>query len=72
MRQVDFVSTLLQGWVVDKLTRSPNFQGSPDRAQVEAALNRIAHRIVAQPDWDEERPRSIAAAGQAPGQSVSR
>jgi hypothetical protein len=72
MRQVDFVSTLLQGWIVDKLTRSPNFQGSPDRAQVEAALNRIAHRIVAQPDWDEERPRSIAAAGQAPGQSISR
>ena len=24
-----------------------------DRAQVEAALNRITHRIVAQPDWDE-------------------
>jgi hypothetical protein len=58
MRQVDFVSTLLQEWIVDKLTRSPDFQGRPDRAQVEAALNRIAHRIVAQPDWDEERPRS--------------
>ena len=52
-REVDFVSSLLQGWVIDKLTRSPNFQGRPDRAQVEAALNRITHRIVAQPDWDE-------------------
>src|SRR6201996_7313444 len=52
-REVDFVSSLLQGWVIDKLTRSPDFQGRPDRAQVEAALNRITHRIVAQPDWDE-------------------
>ena len=52
-REVDFVSSLLQGWVIDKLTRSPNFQGRPDRAQVEAALNRITHRIVAQPDWHE-------------------
>jgi EmrB/QacA subfamily drug resistance transporter len=55
MRQVDFVSTLLQEWIVDKLARSPNFQGRPDRAQVEAALNRIARRIVAQPDWGEDR-----------------
>jgi EmrB/QacA subfamily drug resistance transporter len=70
-REVDFVSSLLQGWVIDKLTRSPNFQGRPDRAQVEAALNRITHRIVAQPDWDDQRPRSITAAGEAPGQTVS-
>ena len=66
-REVDFVSSLLQGWIIDKLTRSPNFQGRPDRAQVEAALNRIARRIVAQPDWGEERARSITAAGGAPG-----
>jgi EmrB/QacA subfamily drug resistance transporter len=71
LRQVDFVSTLLQEWIVDKLTRSPNFQGRPDRAQVEAALNRITHRIVAQRDWHEERPRSINSAGEAPGRTVS-
>jgi hypothetical protein len=71
-RQVDFVSTLLQEWIIDKLTRSPSFQGRPDRAQVEAALNRIAHRIVAQRDWHEERPRSITSGGEAPGRAVSR
>jgi EmrB/QacA subfamily drug resistance transporter len=70
-RQVDFVSTLLQEWIIDKLTRSPNFQGRPDRAQVEAALNRIAHRVVAQRDWHEERPRSINSAGEAPGHPAS-
>jgi EmrB/QacA subfamily drug resistance transporter len=55
-REVDFVSSLLQGWIIDKLTRSPDFQGRPDRTQVEAALNRITHRIVAQPDWGDEQP----------------
>ena len=42
-RQVDFVSSLLQGWIIDKLTRSGNFEGRLDRPQVEAALNRITH-----------------------------
>ncbi len=55
--EVDFVSSLLQGWVIDKLTRSPNYQGRPDRAQVDAALNRITHRIVGQPGWDDDEPR---------------
>jgi EmrB/QacA subfamily drug resistance transporter len=59
-RQVDFVSTLLQGWIIDKLTRSPDFQGRPDRAQVETALNRIAHRIVAQPGWGDDQRRLSA------------
>jgi EmrB/QacA subfamily drug resistance transporter len=57
LRQVDFVTTLLEEWIVDKLTRSPNFQGRPDRTQVESALNRIAHRIITQPDWGEDRRR---------------
>jgi hypothetical protein len=58
MRQVDFVSTRLQEWIVDKLTRSPNFQGP----QVAAALNRIAHQIVAQPEWGNDRRRLSAVA----------
>jgi EmrB/QacA subfamily drug resistance transporter len=54
-RQVDFITTLIREWIVDKLTRSPNFQGRPDRAGVDAALDRIASRIVAQPDWSEDQ-----------------
>ena len=60
-RQVDFVSTLIRDWIVDKLTRSPNFEGRPDRAQVEAVLDRIAHRIVVQPDWGGDQRRLSAA-----------
>jgi EmrB/QacA subfamily drug resistance transporter len=55
VRQVEFITTLIREWIVDKLTRSPTFQGRPDRAGVEAALDRIARRIVAQPDSREDR-----------------
>jgi EmrB/QacA subfamily drug resistance transporter len=54
-RQVDFVSGLIRDWIVDKLTRSPRFQGPADRASVAAALDRIAHRIVAQPGWADDQ-----------------
>ena len=63
-REVDFVSSLLQGWIIDKLTRSPNFQGRPDRVSVEAALDRIARRIVAQPDWGDDQPKLSELAAQ--------
>jgi EmrB/QacA subfamily drug resistance transporter len=53
VRQVDSVRGLMLGWIVDKLARSPSFQGRPDRREVEAALERIAHRALAQRDWYE-------------------
>ena len=31
--------------------QSPTFEGRPDREQVEAALERIAHRVLVQRDW---------------------
>jgi EmrB/QacA subfamily drug resistance transporter len=53
VQQVEFVSNLIRDWIIDKLTRAAGFQGRPDLAQVEAALDRIAHRVVAQRDWHE-------------------
>ena len=64
-RQVDFITTLIREWIVDKLSRSPNFQGRPDRAQVQTALDRIAHRIVAQPDWGDDQRRLSATGREA-------
>ncbi|UQX09840.1 hypothetical protein [Candidatus Mycobacterium methanotrophicum] len=55
------MSDLLPDWIVNKLAQSPGFDGRPDRAQVDAALDRIAKRVVTQRDWREERPRSIAS-----------
>ncbi|OBB84303.1 MDR family MFS transporter [Mycobacterium sp. 852002-30065_SCH5024008] len=55
-QQVEYVHTLLVGWLVDKLARSPGFDGRPDRRVVEAALNRVAGRVLAQRDWNDDRP----------------
>jgi EmrB/QacA subfamily drug resistance transporter len=54
-RQVDVVSSALVNRIVEKLAASPAFEGRPDRRQVEAALERIAHRVLVQRDWDDER-----------------
>ncbi|OBI08776.1 MDR family MFS transporter [Mycobacterium scrofulaceum] len=55
-QQVDYLHSLLVAWLVDKLARSPGFDGRPDRRVVEAALNRVAGRVLAQRDWNDDRP----------------
>lgn len=55
-QQVDYVHSLLVAWLVDKLARSPGFDGRPDRRVVETALNRVAGRVLAQRDWNDDRP----------------
>ncbi|BCO35832.1 MFS transporter [Mycobacterium heckeshornense] len=61
-REVDFVTTLIRDWIVDKLTRTASFDERPDRAQIEAALDRIARRIVTQRVWPDDRrePAGVA------------
>ncbi len=59
VRQVDCASTALANRIVDKLGASSAFEGRPDREQVEAALERISHRLLVQRDWDD---RAIPAA----------
>lgn len=55
-QQVAYVQSLMLAWLVDKLARSPGFEGRPDRRAVEAALERVAHRVLAQRDWHDEQP----------------
>ncbi len=62
-QQVEYVYSLLLAWISDKLARSPSFEGRPDRRDVEAALERIAHRVLAQRDWHEEPPTPALTAG---------
>jgi hypothetical protein len=64
-RQVDFCSARIADWIVNKLDQSGDFDGRPDREQVEAALERIAHRVLAQRDWEEDRARLVAAGDSA-------
>jgi EmrB/QacA subfamily drug resistance transporter len=55
VKEVDAASAAMAGRIVEKLSGSPAFQGNPDRGQVEAALERIAHRILVQRVWDDDR-----------------
>jgi EmrB/QacA subfamily drug resistance transporter len=59
--QVDVLSSGLVEYWVDKLEQSPTFEGRPDRDEVQAALDRIAHRILVQRDWSDESPLVPAA-----------
>ncbi|WP_099041483.1 MDR family MFS transporter [Mycobacterium neglectum] len=62
MKQVDAISALIVGRIVDKLAMSSSFEGRPDRDQVEAALERIVHRMLVQRNWTEDRSE-LADAG---------
>ena len=42
---------------------SPTFEGRPDRDEVEAALERIAHQVLVQRDWHDDRAVPVAAPG---------
>jgi EmrB/QacA subfamily drug resistance transporter len=52
LRQVDMISTTIARAIADRLAESPNFEGRPDRIEVEAALERIAHRMLCQRAWE--------------------
>ena len=52
LREVDAVSAAIVGGIVHKLDSSPAFTGRPDRVAVEAALERIVHRMLLQREWD--------------------
>ncbi|MGV0645369.1 MDR family MFS transporter [Mycolicibacterium sp. XJ879] len=54
-QQVDTASSVLVNAITEKLAKSQTFEGRPGHAQVEAALERIAHRVLAQREWDDER-----------------
>jgi EmrB/QacA subfamily drug resistance transporter len=55
-QQVDYVYSLLLAWIVDRLGRSPSYQGRPDRQSVEDALQHVAHRVLTQRDWHDDAP----------------
>ncbi len=71
-QQVAYVHSLLLAWLVDKLARSPGFEGRPDRRAVEAALDRVAHRVLAQRDWPDEQPTMAIKAAPAPTAAFTR
>ncbi len=61
MKQVDAISALIVERIVEKLASSPSFEGRPDRSEVEAALERIAHRMLVQRDWTDDRAELVSS-----------
>jgi hypothetical protein len=60
-RHVDVLSSAVVEYWADKLERSEAFQGRPDRVDIQAALERIARRVLAQRDWAEDSNRLVGA-----------
>ena len=60
-KEVDAISALIVGRIVDKLATSSSFEGRPDRGEVEAALERIVHRMLVHRDWTDDRSVLTAA-----------
>jgi EmrB/QacA subfamily drug resistance transporter len=58
-RQVDFLSSAIVEYWADKLEQSATFDGRPDRDEIQAALERIAHRVLVQRDWADDRLAAI-------------
>ena len=54
LRQVNAVTAVIVDRLTHKLARSPSFAGQPDRDQVQAALLRIAGRMLIQRDWFDD------------------
>ncbi|MBS1694955.1 MAG: MFS transporter [Actinobacteria bacterium] len=61
LRQVDAVSAAVVGRIADKLAASSAFEGRPDHEQVEAALERIAQRMLVQREWSDDRAEVTTA-----------
>jgi EmrB/QacA subfamily drug resistance transporter len=64
-RQVDILSSAMVEYWVDKLDRSQAFEGRPDRVEVQAALERIAHRVLVQRDWTDDSDSAVPQAAAA-------
>ncbi len=61
-RQVDEVVAAIADRIAHRLARSTDFAGRPDRLQVEAALERIAQRMLVQREWSPDEMRTPARA----------
>jgi EmrB/QacA subfamily drug resistance transporter len=57
--EVNHARNLLATWITDTLTRSPEFEGRPDRMQVQGAIERIARSVLAENDGPEPATRPL-------------
>ncbi len=68
-QEVDKISEAINQYLVERLSRTPDFEDRADREQIQAALERISRRIVTDTDW---RENPISALPTASGTSPAR
>lgn len=57
--EVNYARNMLATWITDTLTRSPAFDGRPDRMQVQGAIERIARSVLAENDVADQATRPL-------------
>nr|WP_235678082.1 MDR family MFS transporter [Mycolicibacterium sarraceniae] len=57
--EVNYVRNQIAGWITETLTRSPAFEGRPDRMQVQGVMERIARNVLAENGGAEQYTRPM-------------
>jgi EmrB/QacA subfamily drug resistance transporter len=57
--EVNYVRNQIATWITDTLTRSPAFEGRPDRMQVQGVMERIARSVLAEDGGAEQATRPL-------------
>ncbi len=57
--EVNYARNQIANWITDTLTRSPAFEGRPDRMQVQGVMERIARNVLAENDGPEPATRPL-------------
>ncbi|MEN4476366.1 MDR family MFS transporter [Mycolicibacterium cosmeticum] len=71
--EINTARDLISGWITETLAQSAEFQGRPDRMQVQGALDRIARGVLLERDAaaDETRPLKLGAGHRSTGAPTS-
>ncbi len=59
--EISSARNIISGWLTESLAQSPEFEGRPDRLQVQGALDRLARGVLMErdPAQDETRPMKL-------------
>jgi EmrB/QacA subfamily drug resistance transporter len=57
--EVNYVRNQIANWITDTLTRSPAFEGRPDRMQVQGVMERIARNVLAEDVGTDKATRPL-------------
>ncbi|AFM19877.1 drug resistance transporter, EmrB/QacA subfamily [Mycolicibacterium chubuense NBB4] len=69
--EVNTARDILASWITETLAKSPDFQGRPDRMQVQGALDRVARGVLLERDSSSDLTRPMMKLGAPPAQSAA-